>query len=441
MSIPTVSQPEFGRRLRRVRRERGLSQRAIAGGQVTSSYVSLLESGGRVPTLDVVFHLAQRLDTTVEALVGESAAGIPSFIPDPPPTGDVPSAEGPASPAAGPDLGFLVAQQAAQESADAGDYASARELLQTAFDTAVSRGDLEAAVQSGLRLQKALTVLGAREERLHLLDRLMQMPALSRATALQLALRTDQASALRDVGRLAEARSAALIALGQAQDPAVTGTPAHVRCLGVLVSTLCELNDLTEVEALVREMIDLAARGDRPGLRGRAHWVAAMAYGQLGQSGRAREQVRAAAEHLVSPELPLTDWVRFCRSVASILLDEPAEVQEARRWLEDAEHTARIIGVPVDIAAVAALQARLELTLGRPAGAVELLERIVGEGSPLSGLDLIRAQLGYADALVELGRSADAVESLRRTAELCEQSGALQIAVQVWRRMDGLRKE
>src|SRR5216110_1257296 len=64
-----IQQPDFGRRLRRLRTERGLSQRDLAGGLVSPSYVSLLESGARVPALEVAMRLAGTLGVPVGALV------------------------------------------------------------------------------------------------------------------------------------------------------------------------------------------------------------------------------------------------------------------------------------------------------------------------------------------------------------------------------------
>jgi transcriptional regulator with XRE-family HTH domain len=436
VSSLVAHQPEFGQRLRQLRRQRGMSQRQIAGELVTASYVSLLESGGRVPTLDVVFHLARQLGTTTEAVLGVDVNG------ETPPRRTDPSgmvgavAAAPSGPEhADVDLTYLIAN----ESIEAGDLPTARAMLEQAVDNALAGGEVDTAVHLGLRLQSVLAALGADEARLSLISRLMAIPAVSRSLTAQVALQTDQASTLRALGRLADARSSALIALGMAQDPAVRGTPAHVRCLGVLISTLCELDDLTQVQPLVQEMIDLAARGGWPAIRGRAHWVAAIAYSRLGLSDDAREQIRLATTHLVSPELPLADWARFCRSVAGILIERPEDIEQARGWLNDGERAANVIGVASEIAAVTAVRARMELALGNPAAAAEFYVEVTGPSSPLTGLDLIRARIGYADALAATDRVDTAIEWLRRALELCESTGAMHVAVQVWRRLDALR--
>jgi tetratricopeptide (TPR) repeat protein len=52
---------KFGRRLRELREQAGLSQRALAFPGCTSAYISRIESGERVPSLQVIHEFARRL--------------------------------------------------------------------------------------------------------------------------------------------------------------------------------------------------------------------------------------------------------------------------------------------------------------------------------------------------------------------------------------------
>jgi tetratricopeptide (TPR) repeat protein len=61
-------QSALGRRIRRLRKQRGLSQAALAEPLVTAAYISTLESGKRWPSNDVLEHLAGRLETTPDFL-------------------------------------------------------------------------------------------------------------------------------------------------------------------------------------------------------------------------------------------------------------------------------------------------------------------------------------------------------------------------------------
>ena len=64
----------LGRRIRERRVERGLSQKQLAGDQLSSSYVSLLEAGERWPTLDALELIAAKLATTSKVLLNDQAA-------------------------------------------------------------------------------------------------------------------------------------------------------------------------------------------------------------------------------------------------------------------------------------------------------------------------------------------------------------------------------
>jgi transcriptional regulator with XRE-family HTH domain len=63
----------FGRVLRELRREKGLSQEQLASlGGFDRTYPSLLERGLRTPTLTVIFRLADVLEVTPSSLVAKA---------------------------------------------------------------------------------------------------------------------------------------------------------------------------------------------------------------------------------------------------------------------------------------------------------------------------------------------------------------------------------
>jgi tetratricopeptide (TPR) repeat protein len=66
---------ELGDRIRRLRLERGLSQRDLAEPLLTPSYVSLIEAGKRFPSSDALDHIAARLSVdATELRTGQSRA-------------------------------------------------------------------------------------------------------------------------------------------------------------------------------------------------------------------------------------------------------------------------------------------------------------------------------------------------------------------------------
>ena len=74
------SAKDVGRRLKDARTKAGLSQRQLAFPGCTAAYISRLEAGARIPSLQMVNQLAARLDVTgswlatgVDAVVAEPA--------------------------------------------------------------------------------------------------------------------------------------------------------------------------------------------------------------------------------------------------------------------------------------------------------------------------------------------------------------------------------
>ncbi|MFI6287509.1 helix-turn-helix domain-containing protein [Streptomyces sp. NPDC051018] len=446
--------PDFGRRLRARRRELGISQQQLAGDVVTSSYVSLLESGKRAPTLDVIIHLADRLQMPVEELVGQSIAGaigaeasasgtvhasVSTTVHDIPPRANgaaaarQSAAPAPAAAELRPPLQIL-----ADNALLSNDYARAIELLRTLYDRLRAEGDLTKSVETGFQLQRLLQTQGEHEQRLDLLEELMETAADGASQVAVVALSTELGTALRDTGHLVRARTTLEQATGLLRPTGLHGSSEHVRLLGALVSVLCELSATEAVPDLVTEMLALAENADTPGILGRSQWVAAMAYDQLGRGEEARTYAARARENLPPATMTLRDWLRFCRSTTSILLNT-GHLEEAHNWLIGAEHTTSLMNVPAETAALTALRARHQAALGHHERALELYSELTTDNSPLSGLQLARVCLAKAEVLHALNRTAEALEALRAAAAICEENGAYQLALQMWRRMDEIR--
>ena len=63
--IPHYDDPvEVGKRLNTARQAAGLSQRELAFPGCTAAYISRIEAGARVPSLQMINQLALRLDTS-----------------------------------------------------------------------------------------------------------------------------------------------------------------------------------------------------------------------------------------------------------------------------------------------------------------------------------------------------------------------------------------
>jgi transcriptional regulator with XRE-family HTH domain len=67
-ATPNLDGAELGERVRLVRRARGMSQRALASVGVSVAYISRIEQGHRVPSLEVIRLLATALDVSPQWL-------------------------------------------------------------------------------------------------------------------------------------------------------------------------------------------------------------------------------------------------------------------------------------------------------------------------------------------------------------------------------------
>ena len=70
--VRSIEGQRFGEALRRLRRERGLSQERLAeAANLTDDYVGFIERGENVPTLTVILKLAKALSVDAAELLSE----------------------------------------------------------------------------------------------------------------------------------------------------------------------------------------------------------------------------------------------------------------------------------------------------------------------------------------------------------------------------------
>lgn len=68
-------QRRVGERIRRLRQERGLAQREVAEPELSGAYLSLIESGSRLPSERALRHIASRLGVDAEELMSGKPTG------------------------------------------------------------------------------------------------------------------------------------------------------------------------------------------------------------------------------------------------------------------------------------------------------------------------------------------------------------------------------
>ncbi|MEU5266210.1 helix-turn-helix transcriptional regulator [Amycolatopsis sp. NPDC021455] len=427
-----MPQDNFGRKLRSVRLQRGLTQADLAGEGLSTSYISLLESGKRPPTSEAVLKLAARLDVAPELLVDTRNDG---------PGGWFAGADA-------RDAEIELELRYAEADLLAGDTTAALRGFAAVWESS--------AASAGARLDALAGTAAARERAGYLED---AADAYAQWLELRdespegcygrwLAVTAGFCRCARELGRVAEAVEVAEKVLAEAGPPGLAGTPAGLELASLLAQMRDDLGD--------------AASGPLPPVPAdRAGWQA----GYLSASRQAKElgrielalslAERAVLSATVEAELRDLARVRACEAV-TLARREPAELTRA---VENAEaavaglaaeaHPPHIAHAEIALAtlvaeagdedrafalAKAALgrlgppwrlsRARAELLLGRcHRGREELAEadacyERAGRGFAEAGLPRLSAQvhLELAGARERVGDVAEALAAYRRAA-------------------------
>lgn len=420
MSLGHVRQPEFGRRLRRLREQRGLSQRDLAGDAVNPSYISLLESGSRLPTLQVVIRLSDVLGVPLTELAG------------PPPVAEAGDRDRNAR---------LVSDILARSSLDLGDLADAQERYAGAYAAARQAGELAEAIGHGMALQEIFELRADHKAGYEQLVELAPLVAELDMPELALVVEIHTASAAQRNDRLGEALELAEHVVARIGDTMFAGTWEHVGALGVLVSVRCECGRLDDLPRLLDTMLAMADRlGDgvtaRPAMAGRAYWAAGVAYARLGDVAATKRHIRYAKNRLASPAISLREWARFCRAAASALLDVAASADEVEYFVRGVQAALSMVEVPGEADLLRLLRARFALARGDAGTALALTE---DEPVDLSGVDRVTLRATRGRALWRSGRPAEAVDVLRSAARLAEDLAQYRLSTVVWRDIDEIR--
>jgi transcriptional regulator with XRE-family HTH domain len=405
-----ISQPEFGQRLRRLRLERGLSQRDLAVGAVNQSYISLLESGARVPTLDVVLHLSRVLEVPLHTLAGTLALSGKTADED------------------GADLvqALLIGSAIVN-----GDLERAEERLRSCYRASASATRM---LYRGLALDRVLELRGDRAARYQLLRELLPVAERIGVPEALVRVRIDLAAAARDAGDLTEAFTQIELAERQIGQTAFLDDSEHVRLLCIRISVLSDAGGGVEVIRLTDTMLAVAAKINSPAILGRAHWTASLALARVGEIARSLEHLRTAREMLANPTTSLRDWARFSRAAVSALMDAEADPAEITSQMQIARAAGAASDAQVDAAAWTSLEVRYALATGDPELALRLAATVDEER--LTGIERVRFALAVGRAQHRLGRSAEARATLRRAAQLAESAAAHRLSARIWREID-----
>jgi transcriptional regulator with XRE-family HTH domain len=332
----------IGERLRRLRVERGLSQRDISGKGVSFTYISRIESGQRQPSVKALRLLARKLGVTAEYLE----------------TGrDLPAASEWELRAADAELGLRL-------DADAGSESRFGDLLAEAQ----AASDPEGIDRARVGLALAASQEGRHEEAARALEAVLERskPSVLERPDLYAALgRTYGASGEtpRAVGLFR--RCLEEIEKSPSPDPVL-----YVRFATYLSYALTDAGDSAAANEVLAAAVS-RAQGVRDRMTlVRLYWALGRYYAEHGPPARAVEYARRALALLEAGDD--TFYLAAAHEAyATVLLDQATRPDEAEEHLDAAERLYGSLSEPGYVGSARVERARLALLRGDPDGARE----------------------------------------------------------------------
>jgi tetratricopeptide (TPR) repeat protein len=415
-----------GARLKRLRLQRGLSQRDLSSPGVSYAYISRIEAGARTPSVKALRKLAQKLAVSVEYL--ETGRDIREV-----------------------DDRELRLGDAELELRLGTDPAAARQKLTDVLAEAESAGDFDSALRARIALGLAAAQAG---DHLEAVERLEAAVADERVPAphVRVDLYTTLGQSYAALGAPARAVRLFEQCLDQLKKDVPDDVAGQIRYATFLSYALSDTGDYARARNVVRDALARADEQTDPYTRVRLYWSLARLNAMQGRSSDALDYIRNAIALLQATDDNLT-LARAYLLAAGIELRERS-VEEARPHLQLAE---RLLGATPERADLGMLEigwSRLAELEGDADTAVERARRALAllgdfhgdtQGSAVhalaKGLALQGDEVGADDAFkraVDLlsahGRRSDAGEAALEWARFLQEHGRTEEAEPILRR-------
>lgn len=381
----------LGARIRRLRRERGLSMAALAFPGCSTSYLCRVEAGDRVPSPQVLAQLARRLEVPVEELAGRDRVG------------SIPPAT------------ILLAEMSARLGEP-----DAEARLDTLEADARRSGDRHA-LSRALEARGLLAVETRDDERAVTVLEQARACDPGATPRLRPALFEALGRAYAGLGDLSRGIAVLTAAFEDVMRPPAD-VPGAVRFGVYLASAYTDQGRFADAEAILARLIELEPGIADPTARARLQWTLARTYAEQGRLRLAERYGREVLAHLETSEQSALHG-RAHLLLGQILLDQRRR-REAEAELAQAETLMRSAGAgPPELALLDAERGRSALLAGDLPGARSAARRALEETEAtepaVAGLAcLVLARAALADAELDDARflCGRAIELLEGTA-------------------------
>lgn len=380
---PSPSGETIGQRLKRLRLERGFSQRELAAPGVSYAYISRIEAGTRQPSVKALRKLATKLGVSAGYL--ETGSEL-----DP----------GDALELRLADLELAIRLGDADASEEA-----VREILTDARSAADSHSVFRARVALA-------TILDARDDHAGAIDLLESAIEEEPFQPVELVdVYAHLARLYGAAGRPADAVQLLERCLDDAQ-----GAPAETRYALLLSYALTDIGDIARAEDVARSAVERIRDTEDPYMRVRLYWSLARLATREGRGATALVNVRKAIALLEATEDNLS-LARAHVLASSILLDR----RDARTAAEHLDHAERLLGVAPskdDLVEIKIQRSRIATMDDDADSAVALAEAALSIESQAA--DRGHALAALADGLALRGETDRADGAYREAVDILE---------------------
>ncbi|GAB2976491.1 helix-turn-helix domain-containing protein [Nocardioides montaniterrae] len=250
--LRSVDPAELGARVRAARVQRGLTQTDLGGDGVSTGYVSRIESGARRPTLAVLAHIAERLDTTPEQLL----RGVPRDECE--------------------EIRLLL--NYAELALETGEVREAETQARAGLQRAVTAGQSDLRRRATYLLGRAVEAQGRVHEAIAIYEELA--PDLHGLALAECGIALTRCH--RDVGDVSLAIDTGERIAARLSEAGLLATDESVRLTITLASAYAARGDLHHAEQVCRQLLETAERIDSPATRASALWNASHARAEAG---------------------------------------------------------------------------------------------------------------------------------------------------------------
>lgn len=399
-----VSQQEFARRLRALRAAKGLTQRQLAGDELSVSYVSLLEAGRRTPTPETVRVLAASLGCSPAELLGEKD-----------------------SPAARP---AALNTRFGQLALEVGRFDEAQEYFEAALATPDLDPLLRAEIMVGLaRVREGQ---GRLREAAQAYENLVQEAIDSPQYLASLGVVISWCRCLYELGdlnRVIEVGTGAMRELDRLQ---AWQSDTAIQLLATVAAAHFELGEIQQSERLLREGLRRAEQMRSPAARAAVLWNASHVASEEGRHGEALELAEEALTYFRSSG-DRRAVARLLSQYGYLLLrQDPPRVEDATGTLEEGLAILKEVGYGYERGYILTELSRAHLMRGDAVAARDLAERSLAELGPEAALERARAQTALAAAFAALGEKDQAAEIFDQAAQTLSNLRASRQAARAW---------